>query len=111
MILGLDDSRYQLCRHAQDMQALMDPHGPLQSRSQAVLQSQGRSSLNNVQLEPQAQRPTLVTLLEDNQINQHIVPELLESMGVQVTLADNGQMAQDLLTILGLKMPSVPCTA
>ena len=32
-------------------------------------------------------------------------------MGVQVTLADNGQMAQDLLTILGLKMPSVPCTA
>ncbi len=52
-----------------------------------------------------------MTLLEDNQINQHIVRELLESMGVQVTLTDNGQMAQDVLTILGLKMPSVPCTA
>jgi hypothetical protein len=44
--------RNQLYRYAQDMQELMDQHGLLQSRYQAVLQSQGRSSLNNVQLEP-----------------------------------------------------------
>jgi diguanylate cyclase (GGDEF)-like protein/PAS domain S-box-containing protein len=110
MTLGLNDLRNQLYRYAQDMQELMDQHGLLQSRYQAVLQSQGRSSLNNdllllgirdsttpflvtdssgniaqvnswtepllggsgldrcglplMQLVPQAQRPTLVTLLE-----------------------------------------------
>jgi two-component system sensor histidine kinase/response regulator len=38
-----------------------------------------------------------VLLVEDNEINQQIARELLESMGVQVTLADNGQQALDLL--------------
>ncbi len=38
-----------------------------------------------------------VLLVEDNEINQQIARELLESMGVAVTLADNGQQAVDLL--------------
>jgi two-component system sensor histidine kinase/response regulator len=38
-----------------------------------------------------------VLLVEDNDINQQIARELLESMGVAVTLADNGQQAVDLL--------------
>jgi CheY-like chemotaxis protein len=38
-----------------------------------------------------------VLLVEDNDINQQIARELLESMGVAVTLADNGQQALDLL--------------
>ena len=36
-------------------------------------------------------------LVEDNEINQQIARELMESMGVQVTLANNGQQALDLL--------------
>ncbi len=38
-----------------------------------------------------------VLLVEDNDINQQIARELLQSMGVEVTLADNGQQALDLL--------------
>ena len=38
-----------------------------------------------------------VLLVEDNDINQQIARELMESMGVTVTLADNGQQALDLL--------------
>jgi two-component system sensor histidine kinase/response regulator len=38
-----------------------------------------------------------VLLVEDNEINQQIARELLQSMGVEVTLADNGQQALDLL--------------
>ena len=38
-----------------------------------------------------------VLLVEDNDINQQIARELMESMGVAVTLADNGQQALDLL--------------
>ncbi len=38
-----------------------------------------------------------VLLVEDNEINQQIARELMESMGVRVTLADNGQIALDLL--------------
>ena len=38
-----------------------------------------------------------VLLVEDNEINQQIARELLQAMGVQVTLADNGQQALDLL--------------
>ena len=47
MNLGLNDLRSQLYRYAQDMQELMGQHGLLQSRYQAVLQSQGRASVNN----------------------------------------------------------------
>jgi diguanylate cyclase (GGDEF)-like protein/PAS domain S-box-containing protein len=47
MTLGPDDLRNQLYRYAQDMQELMGQHGLLQSHYQAVLQSQGRASLNN----------------------------------------------------------------
>jgi len=36
-------------------------------------------------------------LVEDNEINQQIARELLESMGAQVTLTNNGQQALDLL--------------
>ncbi len=38
-----------------------------------------------------------VLLVEDNEINQQIARELLQAMGVEVTLADNGQQALDLL--------------
>ncbi len=38
-----------------------------------------------------------VLLVEDNEINQQIACELMEGLGVQVTTADNGQMALDLL--------------
>jgi signal transduction histidine kinase/HPt (histidine-containing phosphotransfer) domain-containing protein/ActR/RegA family two-component response regulator len=38
-----------------------------------------------------------VLLVEDNKINQQIAGELMAAMGVQVTLADNGQQALDLL--------------
>jgi signal transduction histidine kinase/HPt (histidine-containing phosphotransfer) domain-containing protein/ActR/RegA family two-component response regulator len=38
-----------------------------------------------------------VLLVEDNKINQQIASELMGAMGVQVTLADNGQQALDLL--------------
>jgi signal transduction histidine kinase/DNA-binding response OmpR family regulator/HPt (histidine-containing phosphotransfer) domain-containing protein len=46
-----------------------------------------------------------VLLVEDNQINQQIARELLESMGVQVTLADNGQIALDLLQAASHPLP------
>ena len=46
-----------------------------------------------------------VLLVEDNQINQQIARELLESLGVQVTLADNGQMALDLLQAASHPLP------
>jgi signal transduction histidine kinase/CheY-like chemotaxis protein/HAMP domain-containing protein len=46
-----------------------------------------------------------VLLVEDNQINQQIARELLESMGVVVTLADNGQMALDLLQAANHPLP------
>ena len=42
-----NDLRSQLYRYAQDLQELMTQHGHLQTRYQAVLQSQGRASLNN----------------------------------------------------------------
>lgn len=42
-----NDLRKQLYRYAQDLQELMEQHGHLQSRYQAVLQSQGRASLSN----------------------------------------------------------------
>lgn len=38
-----------------------------------------------------------VLLVEDNEINQQIAQELMESRGVQVTLAGNGQLALDML--------------
>jgi CheY-like chemotaxis protein/anti-sigma regulatory factor (Ser/Thr protein kinase) len=46
-----------------------------------------------------------VLLVEDNQINQQICRELLESMGVQVTLAGNGQQALDLLQAAPQPLP------
>ena len=42
-----DDLHHQLYRYAQDMHELMEQHSHLQSRYQAVLQSQGRASLSN----------------------------------------------------------------
>ena len=38
-----------------------------------------------------------VLLVEDNEINQQIACELMEALGVQVTTADNGQLALDRL--------------
>jgi two-component system sensor histidine kinase/response regulator len=38
-----------------------------------------------------------VLLVEDNEINQQIARELMEVEGIQVTVADNGQQALDLL--------------
>jgi signal transduction histidine kinase/CheY-like chemotaxis protein len=38
-----------------------------------------------------------VLLVEDNEINQQIASELMEALGVQVTVASNGQEALDLL--------------
>jgi signal transduction histidine kinase/CheY-like chemotaxis protein len=46
-----------------------------------------------------------VLLVEDNEINQQIARELMESMGVQVTLADNGQQALDLLRAASDPLP------
>jgi signal transduction histidine kinase/DNA-binding response OmpR family regulator/HPt (histidine-containing phosphotransfer) domain-containing protein len=46
-----------------------------------------------------------VLLVEDNEINQQIARELMESMGVQVMLADNGQQALDLLQDAGDLLP------
>ncbi|MFZ4479656.1 MAG: response regulator [Rhodoferax sp.] len=46
-----------------------------------------------------------VLLVEDNEINQQIARELMESMGVQVTLADNGQQALDLLQAAADPLP------
>ena len=46
-----------------------------------------------------------VLLVEDNEINQQIARELMESMGVQVTLADNGQQALDLLQAASDPLP------
>ena len=46
-----------------------------------------------------------VLLVEDNPINQQIARELMESMGVQVTLADNGQQALDLLQAASDPLP------
>ena len=44
---GVLAQQSQLFRYAQDLQELIDQHGKLQQRYQAVLQSQGRSSLSN----------------------------------------------------------------
>ncbi|WP_422452286.1 transporter substrate-binding domain-containing protein [Endozoicomonas sp. ALC066] len=38
-----------------------------------------------------------ILLVEDNEINQQVARELLEGMGLKVTLADNGQEAVDIL--------------
>jgi len=46
-----------------------------------------------------------VLLVEDNEINQQIARELMESMGVRVTLADNGQQALDLLQAASDPLP------
>ncbi len=46
-----------------------------------------------------------VLLVEDNDINQQIARELLESMGVAVTLANNGQQALDLLQAASDPLP------
>lgn len=43
----LEAMRSQLFRYAQDLQELIDQHGILQQRYQAVLQAQGRAGLNN----------------------------------------------------------------
>ena len=46
-----------------------------------------------------------VLLVEDNEINQQIARELMESFGVQVTLAANGQEALDLLYAAAEPLP------
>ena len=46
-----------------------------------------------------------VLLVEDNEINQQIARELMEFMGVHVTLASNGQQALDLLQTAKLPLP------
>jgi CheY-like chemotaxis protein len=46
-----------------------------------------------------------VLIAEDNAINQQIVIELLESVGVKVTLANNGQEALDLLAATPIPLP------
>ena len=46
-----------------------------------------------------------VLLVEDNPINQQIARELMESMGVQVTLAGNGQQALNLLQAAPQPLP------
>jgi CheY-like chemotaxis protein len=46
-----------------------------------------------------------VLIAEDNPINQQIVIELLESVGVNVTLADNGQEVLDLLATAADPLP------
>jgi len=46
-----------------------------------------------------------VLLVEDNEINQQIARELMESMGVQVIVADNGQQALEMLQDVSEAMP------
>ena len=52
---------------------------------------------STAQAAPASLKGMRVLLVEDNEINQQIARELLEDVGVQVTIADNGQMALDLL--------------
>jgi signal transduction histidine kinase/DNA-binding response OmpR family regulator/HAMP domain-containing protein len=68
--------------------ALVDVIHPVETYSQqdAVVHS-GTSPLTGLR----------VLLVEDNEINQQIACELMEALGVEVTTADNGQMALDLL--------------
>ena len=59
----------------------------LPSENLSLNRGEGYAALTGVQ----------VLLVEDNDINQQIACELLQSMGVAVTLADNGKQAVDLL--------------
>jgi len=45
----------------------------------------------------QEQQSGLVLLVEDNFINQQVASELLKSAGYEVVMADNGQIALDLI--------------
>jgi two-component system sensor histidine kinase/response regulator len=64
-------------------------------------------------LEPMPLRGVRLLLAEDNEINQQIAVELLESAGAAVTVAGNGQLALDLLAggaafdavLMDLQMP------
>ena len=67
----------------------------LPSPSPLPNQSEGHAALTGVR----------VLLVEDNDINQQIARELMESMGVKVTLADNGQQALDLLQAASDPLP------
>jgi len=72
----------------------------------SILKSQGhaistRSRKYNVNEEASAAKRSLrgahLLLVEDNEINQELAIELLELEGIQVTVADNGQKALDIL--------------
>jgi signal transduction histidine kinase/CheY-like chemotaxis protein len=60
---------------------------PLHSPSMAVLAPERGAALQG----------SRVLLVEDNSINQQIATELMQGLGVQVTVAENGQQALDLL--------------
>ncbi|ABE53830.1 multi-sensor hybrid histidine kinase [Shewanella denitrificans OS217] len=49
------------------------------------------------QVEPQPLQSGLILLVEDNFINQQVASELLKSAGYDVVIADNGQIALDLV--------------
>ena len=68
--------------------ALVEVVHPVETYTQpAIIPHSGSSSLAGLK----------VLLVEDNEINQQIACELMDALGVQVTTADNGQIALDLL--------------
>ncbi|TFH70309.1 PAS domain S-box protein [Gammaproteobacteria bacterium LSUCC0112] len=68
-----------------------------------------------VKFDPRTSRPrrgARILLVEDNQVNQEVATDLLESVGLQVTVADNGQVAVDKvshedfdLVLMDMQMP------
>ncbi|MFM8442447.1 MAG: response regulator [Methylococcus sp.] len=68
--------------------------GSLASDQRAELAEDGRRAAAHYDFRGQGIQ---VLLVEDNEINQQIAVELLESVGVQVTCANNGQEALDRL--------------
>jgi len=55
------------------------------------------SKTNNQALNAECINESDILLVEDNEINQHIACELLEKKGVNVTVANNGEEAVDIL--------------
>jgi CheY-like chemotaxis protein/HPt (histidine-containing phosphotransfer) domain-containing protein/anti-sigma regulatory factor (Ser/Thr protein kinase) len=56
------------------------------------------SNTNNQEINVECISQSDVLLVEDNEINQHVACELLERKGVNVTIANNGREAVDILT-------------
>jgi CheY-like chemotaxis protein len=72
----------------------------------AVMQAFGRESLDETRAAPvkasktvtiESIRGARLLLVEDNEINQQVAREILESAGLQISIANNGQEAVDMV--------------